>query len=165
MIVKLYKQMLEIRVHAEKNCHKNLRPQSDFSPAIQMWYERIHAYFQLIRLREGKVSNAGNIVRFTKRKHIKWPEELTMEELNNRLQFCRIQKAELRKQAKGLRKIHLQDCLLDMQAKRQNKQAKVIKQMLHREESKLMWYLMKRMVKDPHSPCWKKRYQLISKSS
>ncbi len=43
MIIKLYKQMTEIRVNAEKNCWKILRPESDYSPTIQMWYERIHA--------------------------------------------------------------------------------------------------------------------------
>jgi hypothetical protein len=64
MIIKLYKQMTEIRVHAEKDCRKILRPESNFSPTIQMWYDRIHAYLQLIRLKEGKVSNASNILRF-----------------------------------------------------------------------------------------------------
>ena len=92
------------------------------------------------------------IVRFAKRKHIKRPEELTMDELKDGLQFCRIRKAELRKQAKGLRKVHLRDCLLDVQTKRQNKCAKAIKQKLHQEKSKWMWYLIKRTVKDPHSP-------------
>ncbi len=48
MIIKLYKQMTEIRVHAEKKCRKILRPDSDFSPTIKMWYDRIHAYLQLI---------------------------------------------------------------------------------------------------------------------
>jgi len=73
MIIKLYKQMTEIRVHAEKDCRKILRPESDFSPTIQMWYDRIHTYLQLIRLKEGKASNASNIVMFTKRTHIKRP--------------------------------------------------------------------------------------------
>jgi hypothetical protein len=152
MITKLYKQMTEIRVHAEKDCQKILQPESDFSPTIQMWYDRIHAYLQLIRLKEGNASNTGNIVRFAKRKHIERPEKLTMEELKDRLQFCRIRKAELRRQAKGLRKVHLRDCLLDAQSNDQNERTQAIKQKLHHEESKWMWYLIKRTVKDPHSP-------------
>jgi hypothetical protein len=147
MIIKLYKQMMDIRVHAEKDCCKILRPESNFSPTIQMWYDRIHAYLQLIRLKEGKASNASNIVRFAKRTHIERPAELTMEELEDGLQFCRIRKADLRQ-----RKVHLRDCLLDAQSKRQNKRAKAIKLKLHREESKRKWYLIKRTVKDPHSP-------------
>jgi hypothetical protein len=75
-----------------------------------------------------------------------------MEELEDGLQFCRIRKADLRQQAKGLRKVHLRGCLLDTQSKRQNERAKAIKLKLHREESKRMWYLIKRTVKDPHSP-------------
>jgi hypothetical protein len=85
-----------------------------------MWYDRIHAYLQLIRLKEGKASNASNIVRFAKRTHIERPTELTMEELEDELQFCRIRKADLRQQAKGLRKVHLRNCLLDAQSKRQH---------------------------------------------
>jgi len=152
MIIKLYKQMTEIRVHAEKDCRKILRPESNFSPTIQMWYDRIHAYLQLIRLKERKASNASNIVRFAKRTHIERPAELTMEEFEDGLQFCRIKKADLRQQAKGLCKVHLRDSLLDAQSKRQNKRAKAIKLKLHREESERMWYLIKRTVKDPHSP-------------
>jgi hypothetical protein len=48
MITKLYKQMMEIRVHAEKKCRKILRLERNFSPTIQMWYDQIHAYLQLI---------------------------------------------------------------------------------------------------------------------
>jgi hypothetical protein len=54
MIIKLYKQMMEIRVHVEKKCRKILCPDNDFSPTIQMWYDRIHAYLQLIRMKEEK---------------------------------------------------------------------------------------------------------------
>jgi len=102
-------------------------------------------------LKEGKASNASNIVRFTKRTNIDRPAELSMEELEDGLQFCRIRKAELRQQAKGLRKVHLRDCLLDAQSKRQNERANAIKLKLHREESKRMWYLIKRTVKDSPS--------------
>ena len=152
MITKLYKQMTEIRVHAEKKCRKILRPESDYSPTIQMWYDRIHAYLQLIRLQEGKAKNAGNILRFARRQHIPSPEQLTMEELKDGLQLARIRKAELRTHAKGLRKVHLRDCLIDAQTKRQHKRVAAIKQKCNREESKRMWYLIKRTVKDPASP-------------
>jgi hypothetical protein len=161
MIIKLYKQMTEIRVHTEKDCQKILRPESNFNPTIQMWYDRIHAYLQLIRLKEGNASNAGNIVRFAKQKHIKRPKALRMEELKDGLQFCRIRKAELQKQAKGLQKVHLGDCLLDVQSKRQNERAKAIKQKLHQEESSRMWYLIKRTVKDPHSPSFLRVQRVI----
>jgi hypothetical protein len=54
MIIKLYRQMTEIKIHAEKKCRKILRPNSNYSSTVQMWYDRIHAYLQLIRMKEGK---------------------------------------------------------------------------------------------------------------
>ncbi len=87
MIIKLYKQMTEIRIHAEKRCRKILRPESNFSPTVQMWYDRIHAYLQLIRMKEGKTKNTGKILRFARRQLINAPEELTLEELKDGLQF------------------------------------------------------------------------------
>jgi hypothetical protein len=142
MIIKLYQQMTEIRVHAEKKCRKILQPDSDYSPTIQMWYDRIHAYLQLIRMKEGKTKNNGNVICFAARTHIQDPGNLTMEELKDGLWFCRIWKAELRQQAKGLWKVHLCDCLIDAQTKKQHKRVKDIKQTIHREESKRMWYLI-----------------------
>ncbi len=64
MIIKLYKQMTEIRVHAEKNCRKVLRPESNHSPTIQMWHDCIHTYLQLVKMKEGNAKNIGNILRF-----------------------------------------------------------------------------------------------------
>ncbi len=49
MIITLYKQMTEIQTYAKKNCRFNLQPDDDFSPTIQMWYNRIHVYLQLIQ--------------------------------------------------------------------------------------------------------------------
>ncbi len=86
--------MTEIRIHVKKNCRKILRPDNNFSPTIQMWYDRIHAYLQLIsiRMKEGKTSNTGNILQFSQHQHINNPEGLMMEELQDGLQYARIQK-------------------------------------------------------------------------
>jgi hypothetical protein len=127
-IIRLYKQMKEIRVHAEKNCRKILWPESDFSPTIQMWYNQIHAYLQLIRLQEGKVKNMGNVLHFAQRQHIKHPDLLTMDELKDGFQLACIRKANLRKQAKGLSKVHLRNRLIDTQTKKQHKRVAAIKQ-------------------------------------
>ncbi len=94
MIIKMYKQMTEIRVHAKKNCRKVLRPESGYSPTIQMWYNRIHAYLQLIRMKEGNAKNIGNTLSFAWQQHIEHPEQLTMDKLKDRLQLAHIQKAD-----------------------------------------------------------------------
>ncbi len=88
--------MTEIRVHAEKKCRTILRVDSDYSPTVQLWYDRIHAYLQLICMKEGKTKNNGNIIRFTVHTNIQDPVNLTMEELKDGLRYCRIQKEELR---------------------------------------------------------------------
>jgi hypothetical protein len=75
-----------------------------------------------------------------------------MAELQDGLKFAPIRQSELRKQAKGLRKVHLCNCLVDSMQKKQKTQTAAIKQTINREESKRMWYLIKRTVKDPHSP-------------
>jgi hypothetical protein len=102
MILKLYNQMTEIRVHAKKKCRKILQPDDNFSPTIKMWYDRIHAYLQLIRMKEGKTNNTANILYFAQCQHINNPEGLTMEERKDGLQYTRIRQTDLRKQAKGL---------------------------------------------------------------
>jgi hypothetical protein len=143
--------MKEIRVHAEKKCRNILRPESNFSPTIQIWYDQIYAYLQLIRMREGSAKNVSNILQFARRQHIKQPNHLTMDKLRDGLQFSCICKAKLRQQAKGLCKVHLQDCLIDTQTKKQHKRVAAIKQKCNQEESKCMWYLIKCTVKDPHN--------------
>ena len=88
MIIKLYRQMTEIRIHAEKKCRKIMRPDSDYSLTIQMWYDQIHAYLQLIRLKERKDKNRGNVIRFAVCTKIQDPDKLTMEELHDGLRYC-----------------------------------------------------------------------------
>ena len=80
MIIKLYRQMTAIRIHAEKKCQNILRPDSD-CPTVQMWYDGIHAYLQLIQLKEGKAKNIGNVIRFAVCTNIQNPNKLTMKEL------------------------------------------------------------------------------------
>ncbi len=98
------------------------------------------------------MKNTGNILHFACCQHINNPKGLTMEELQDGLQFARIRRADLQKQAKELRKVHLQDCLVESMEKKQKKWTAAIKQTINREESKRMWYLIKRTVRDPQSP-------------
>ena len=152
MILTLYPQMTEIRRYGEKKCRKILTPESEFSPPIKMWYVLIHAYLQLIRLSDGKTNKARNIYRFARKNHIEHPERLTREELEEGLQFARTRKRNLRILAGGLRKTHLRECLLIAQQKQQEGKVRTIKQRIQRENSKRVWYLIKRTVKDPQCP-------------
>ena len=106
--------------HAEQKCRKILSPVADFSPQIQHWYDKIRAYISLVRLKEGNHPNMNqaNTYRFTKRKDIEKPRALSLQELEDGQQFCCIRQKYVRKQAKGLRKVHLRDCLVDAMAKK-----------------------------------------------
>ncbi len=90
MIIKLYRQLTEIRVHTEKKCSKILQPNSNYSPTVQMWYDRIHAYLQLIQMKKRKTKNDGNIICFAVCTNIQDPDKLTMEELKDGLRDCQI---------------------------------------------------------------------------
>jgi hypothetical protein len=145
-----------------KEMQKTLRLNGDFSPTIKMWYNRIHTYLQLIRMKEGKTNNTAKILCFARRQHINNPKGLTMEELKDGLQCVRICQADLRKQAKRIQKTHLRDCLVDVLEKKQKKRTTAIKQKINREESKRMWYVIKQTVKDPQSPSVLKVQQVIN---
>jgi len=161
-MLKLYSQLTEIRKHAEKKCRKILTPVSKFSPTIRMWYDRNHVYKQLIKLKEGKSTKARNTFRFARKNNILHPEKLTLEELNDGLQLASIRKKELKKQAGELRKAHLRECLIQAQTKGQPSKIRAIKQQMQRENSKKVWYLIKRTVKDPRSPSVLKVQQVIN---
>ena len=161
-MLKLYAQLTEIRKYAEKKCRKILTPVSEFSPTIRMWYNRIHVYKQLIRLKEGKSDKARNTFRFARKNNILHPEKLTLEELNDGLQLARIRKNELKKQAGELRKAHLRECLLQAQTKRQPTKVRAIKQQMQRENSKKVWYVIKRTVKDPPAHSVLKVQQVVN---
>ena len=47
MVKKLHTQIREIRQHGEKKCRHIMRPEADYSPPIQWWYDRAHAYKSL----------------------------------------------------------------------------------------------------------------------
>ncbi len=92
--------MTKIRIHAEKKCRKILRPESDFSPTVLMWYDRIHTYLQLIRMKEGKTKNTANILRFACQQHINALEELTLVKLKDGL--CPNKEGRSKEAGKGL---------------------------------------------------------------
>ena len=62
------------------------------------------------------------------------------------------QAKDLRKQAKGLRKTHLRNYLVEAQENKGKKRASAVKQQIDRKQNVRMWYMIKHTVKDPKSP-------------
>ena len=88
-----------------------------FSPPIQYWYDKIHAYKNLIRRLEGKTRNNNNIIQHALRHEIEDPKSLTMDQLKDGLSYAQQRKHQNKDQATGLRKTHLRDKLVDAKAK------------------------------------------------
>ena len=154
MMIKLYSQMDQIRIHAEKQCRNFKTPDAEFSPTIKHWYDRIHAYMDLLKLKQGhkKFTNKGNVRRKARGKGISNPAGLSEEAIRDALRYCKIRARDLRKQAKGLRKSHLRNCLIVAQEKKNKTKVKAIKQIMNREQNVKMWYNIKTVVRDPRSP-------------
>jgi hypothetical protein len=162
MILKLHKQMDEIRLHAEKKCRKILTPDLPFSSPIQYWYDKIHAYQNLIRRLEGKTKNNSNIIRHACRHDIENPKSLTMDELKDGLRLVQIRKRQNKPQAPGLRGVHLRDCLIKAEEKGDKKKVKAIKQKIDGEHTRKMWYIISRATKGPRSPAVLKVERIIN---
>ena len=58
-----------------------MTPVSDYSPQIQHWYDSIHAYLALLRLKKSdrKYINPSNTYHFARNCNIENPKELTKE--------------------------------------------------------------------------------------
>jgi hypothetical protein len=116
MTLKLYTQMDTIIIHAENKCGLILTPESNFSPQLQFWNDRIYAYLALLGLKEGnhRHANQANIYCHVRRKHIDSPNSLTKQDIKDTLRICRIRQHDL-KYKKGRRKVHQRDCLIEAQ--------------------------------------------------
>ena len=76
--------------------------------------------------------NKGNVRRKARRKNISNPADLSAEEIQDALGYCRIRDSDLRKQAKSLRRSHLRNCLIVAQDKYDKEKARVVKQKMDR---------------------------------
>ena len=152
-IIVIHKQMDEIRTHAENNCRKILKPELEFSPPIQYWYDRIHAYRKLISIKRDKYryADVSRAVRSAKRKGITDPKSLSVEQCQEGIAYAKDRQKQLRKTAGGLRKVHLRNCLIDAQERGDNDRVRAVKQKIEREQNSKMWFLIKRVVKDPRN--------------
>ena len=135
MMVKLYQQMGEIMVHAEKKCRKFLTSAVEYSPVIQHWCDRIHTYMDLLKLKHGthKYMNKGNARRKARRRNISNPASLSVKEIQDALRYCRIRAINRKKQAKSLRNTHLRNCLILVHEKEDKDRARAIKRKMDRE--------------------------------
>ena len=137
----LHKQIGQMRIHAERTCRKIARPALEFSPPVQYWYDRAHAYKALIRLKtnQGKYTDASRVVRMAHRKGILNPRTITVEQCRDGLAACKLRQNGLRKIAGGLRQQFTEQQLFAAQNRGDSAREKAIKERMMLERNKKLW--------------------------
>ena len=87
MVQKLYSQMREIEKHSKRRCQISLYLESEYRLPIQYWYNKIHAYENLITLKEctKKCMHKSRVIKFSKKHEIENHHRLSVEECKDGL--------------------------------------------------------------------------------
>ena len=85
-----------------------------------------------------------------------------MDEPKDGLQLALTHKKGLHKQAKGLRKLHPRDCLVEDQENGKLKWTKGVKWKINHEHNNRMWFLIKHTNKGHRSPAVSKVERIIN---
>ena len=144
------RQTVEIQVHAESKCrrlidHNNM----PFTDTVQTWVNRKRVYQGLVRRHEGKCRNQSNLVKFAWKMEIEHPKSLTKKQCQDGVRYCKLQLMDLRKNARGLRKVFLRDRLVAAKAIGDEEQCKGVQRTMEQEEQKHMWFTINRSLDDP----------------
>ena len=148
-IMGLHSQMDEIRARSEKECRRILKPAVSYSPVVAFWNDKIHAFQQLIRIKEGlhPSINRGRAYRTAMRKNIPTPWLLSLSDCKEGLRLSRTRQAEVRKQADEHRKQHLRHSLQQAIDDDNEQRQKQVRNQMRRESSKLAWRRINRVVR------------------
>jgi uncharacterized protein (UPF0332 family) len=144
----LDKQVVEIQLHCEKKCRKIYRADLAFSAPIKLWHERVQVYTKLLRMHDGKIQNVGNLCRLARKRGIKWPRQLSVEEIRHRRAYAKARKRELWKTAPALCREHLRNLLVEAEAKGHEELVSDIRAIMEREGIKRMWWTIRSVMND-----------------
>lgn len=143
------KQTVEIGLHAAAKCRKIYKPPLPFSQEVHVWDERKKIYNGLLRRLDGRCHNGSNIIRQAWKFDITNPQELSRYQCLDGVRYCKGRLMELKKVAKGLRKVHLRNRLIQADESGDKVAYKGVLQTIEREEKKRMWPTINRSVDDP----------------
>jgi hypothetical protein len=145
---RLDQQVVEIQRYCEKNCRKIYRADLAFSAPVKLWHERVQVYTKLLRMHDGKIRNVGNLCRLARKRGIKRPKQLTVEEIHKRRAYARARKRSLRRMAPALQREHLRNLLLEAEANGYADKAADIRAIMDREGMKRMWWSIRHSMND-----------------
>ena len=161
----LHKQIAEIRLCAESSCRKILKPALEFSPTVQYWYDRAHAYILLIRIKSGKArryTDVSRAIRFAARKNIQEPRSLTLEQCMDGLTACRIRQKELRRVSTSLRRRFGQQLIHSAQVSSNKARERAVKERMQRERSSSIWKRINKTTRPPRGRACREVQQNIN---
>ncbi len=126
--------------HAEKKCWKIKSGRIPFSPEASLWISRTQVYWSLLKYHTERIRNRGNLKRMACRCNIPDAMSLSICKIDMRLKVCISQCNYFRKHGKAYQRKHLFQCLDASKEKEDDKAAKQILAIIHREKDRSFWH-------------------------
>lgn len=149
----LFEEIRQLRIGSEHTCRRILKPHSPFSLPIKYWYDRIHTFRNLIRLREGLHPGMGKsrILRAARRLHIPDASNLSIDDCKEGIRLALLQQREVRKNDVLHRSNHLRNCLQAALDKADEERAQAVRNRMRNERDRSMWRRINRVTRPIHS--------------
>lgn len=161
----IHQQIAEIRLLAESQCRKLYTPSLEFSPTIQYWYDRAHAYQQLIKIKEGKAKKYTDIsraIKFAAKKNIPNPRTLTLQQCIIGLAACKLHQKDLRKSSSSLRRQFQLSSSSNALAAGDTDRGSAIRERMRREQSISTWRRINKVTRKSNGRACREVQQNIS---
>jgi hypothetical protein len=142
-------QMAEIQRGSKRRCRIIYSTEMPFSKPVRTVHFQRHVYQGLLRLLDGKTRKSSNVFKEAVKAGIPAPQSLTRKQCLNGVEACTNRLNVLKTQSGGLRKVHLQDCLIKAQEDGDEARSKGILRTIRREEQKSVWRRINRAIDKP----------------
>ena len=141
-------QLVEMQRGSEKQCRQIYRETIPFSEPVRTIYIRKRAYQELAQGSSRPVQRS-NVVRDAIKAGIPTPHQLTQQQCLDGVEACSRKLSTLRRQAGGLRQVHLRDCLVRTKNMGNDNKYRDILRTIEGEEQKSIWRRINRVIDDP----------------
>lgn len=138
---KCFEEIKQYRIGAEHTCRKILKPYSSFSLPIKYWYNRIHTFRDLIKLRVGNNPRMGKsrILRSARRLHILDAAHLSIDNCREGIRLSILQQKEVRRHDAAHQSQHLGNCLQSAMDSGDDTRIQAVKMRIRNERDKTVW--------------------------
>ena len=148
-IQSIYSEMDQYRINAESCCRKIAKPTLSYSPSISFWYDQIHSYRVLIRIKSGNAGSGTDVsraIRTAHRKQIPDPRRLTIQQCWDGIAAAQAhQRQTLAVTAAGERKTYQKTQALLAHERGDSATENAIHQRMRQEHDKNIWKRIKRV--------------------